>query len=115
MNPENPIPHHYLAISYLDRKMHEECILEALEAIRLQFELQNSNLQLRLLAYHTASVAFYRTQDMTNAEKYALKAIDFHHDYLDAHCILSSIYFLRKEYDKCAEATVKVSEIIEIY
>ncbi len=103
-DPENPVPHHYLAISYLDRKVHEECIREALEAIRL-FELQNSNLQLRLLAYHTASVAFYRTQDMTNAEKYALKAIDFHPDYLDAHCILSSIYFLRKEYDKCAEAT----------
>jgi glycosyltransferase involved in cell wall biosynthesis/uncharacterized protein HemY len=105
-DPGNPVPHHYLAISYLDRKMHEECIQEALEAIRL-FELQNSNLQLRLLAYHTASVAFYRRQDLTNAEIYALKAIDFHHDYLDAHCILSSIYFLRKEYDKCAEATVK--------
>ena len=43
-DPENPVPHHYLAISYLDRKMHEECIQEALETIRL-FELQNSNLQ----------------------------------------------------------------------
>jgi tetratricopeptide (TPR) repeat protein len=105
-DPENPVPHHYLAISYLDRQRHEECIEEALEAIRL-FELQNSNLELRLLAYYTASVAFYRTQDLTNAEKYALKAIGFHHDYLDAHCILSSIYFLRKEYDKCAEATGK--------
>ena len=105
-DPGNPVPHHYLAISYLDRKMHEECIQEALEAIRL-FELQNSNLQLRLLAYHTTSVAFYRGKDLTNAEIYALKAIDFHHDYLDAHCILSSIYFLRKEYDKCAEATSK--------
>jgi tetratricopeptide (TPR) repeat protein len=105
-NPENPVPHHYLAISYLDRQRHEECIEEALEAIRL-FELQNSNLELRLLSYHTASVAFYRTQDLTNAEKYALKAIGCHPDYLDAHCILSSIYFLRKEYDKCAEATSK--------
>ena len=105
-DPGNPVPHHYLAISYLDRKRHEECIQEALEAIRL-FELQESNLQLRLLAYHTTSIAFYRKQDLTNAEIYALKAIDFHHDYLDAHCILSSIYFLRKEYDKCAEATSK--------
>ncbi|MGR3175666.1 MAG: glycosyltransferase, partial [Candidatus Scalindua sp.] len=103
-DPENPIPHHYLAVSYLDRKRHEECIREAIEAIRL-FELRKSNSQLRLLTYHTASVAFYRTQDLSNAEKYALKAIDFHHDYLDAHCILSSIYFLRKEYDNCAEAT----------
>ena len=105
-DPENPVPHHYLAISCLDRQMHDECIREALEAIRL-FELQNSNLQLRLLAYRTVSVAFYRKQDLTNAEIYALKAIDFHPDYLDANCILSSIYFLRKEYDKCAEATKK--------
>ena len=105
-DPENPIPHHYLAVSYLDRKRHEECIREAIEAIRL-FELRKSNSQLRLLTYHTASVAFYRTQDLSNAEKYALKAIDLHHDYLDAHCILSSIYFLRKEYDNCAEATRK--------
>jgi glycosyltransferase involved in cell wall biosynthesis len=111
-DPENPIPHHYLAISCLDRQRHEECIQEALEAIRL-FELQNSNLQLRPQSYYTASVAFYRTQDLSNAEKYALKAIEFHHDYLDAHCILSSIYFLRKEYDKCEEATKKYLKSLE--
>jgi len=105
-DPVNPIPHHYLAISCLDRQRHDECIEEALEAIRL-FELQDSNAQLRPQSYYTASVAFYRKQDLTNAEKYALKAIDFHPDYLDAHCILSSIYFLRKEYDKCEEATGK--------
>ncbi|MFQ5686342.1 MAG: glycosyltransferase, partial [Candidatus Scalindua sp.] len=111
-DPENPIPHHYLAVSCLDRQRHDECIREALEAIRL-FELQDSNAQLKLLAYYTASVAFYRTQDLSNAEKYALKAIDFHHDYLDAHCILSSIYFLRKEYDKCAEATKRYLKSLE--
>jgi Tfp pilus assembly protein PilF len=31
--------------------------------------------------------------------------VELHPDYLDAHCILSSIYFLLKEYDKCTEAT----------
>ncbi|MCP4255761.1 MAG: tetratricopeptide repeat protein, partial [Candidatus Scalindua sp.] len=72
--------------------------------IRL-FELQNSDEQMRLLCYFTACVAFYRKQDLDSAEKYALKAINFYSDYLDAHCILSSIYFLRKEYDKCKKAT----------
>ncbi len=103
-DPENPLPHHYLAISCLDRNRNDECIEEALEAIRL-FELQDSKEQMRLLCYFTACVAFYRKQDLDNAEEYALKAISFYSDYLDAHCILSSIYFLRKEYDKCEKAT----------
>ena len=111
-DPENPTPHHYLAISCLDRQRHEECIKEALEAVRL-FELKSSDSQFRLLSYYTACVAFYQTQDLDNAEKYALKAISFYPDYLDAHCILSSIYFLRKEYDKCAEATNKYIKLLD--
>ncbi len=111
-DPENPTPHHYLAISCLERQRHEECIKEVLEAIRL-FELKNSNSQFRLLSYYTACVAFYRMQDLNNAEKYALKAISFYPDYLDAHCILTSIYFLRKEYDKCAKETEKYLKLLE--
>jgi len=111
-DPENPTPHHYLAISCLERQRHEECIKEALEAVKL-FESQNCNSQFRLLSYYTACVAFYQMQDLNNAEKYALKAINFYSDYLDAHCILSSIYFLRKEYDKCTEATKKYLKLLE--
>ena len=103
-DPENPVPHHNLAISYLDRQMNDKCLEEALEAIRL-FELQNSDSQMRLLCHYVACVAFFRKQDLYNAEKYALKAIKFYPDYLDAHCILTSIYFLQKEYDKCNKAT----------
>ena len=75
-----------------------------MKAISL-FEAQNSNSQFRLISYYTACVAYYRMKDLTNAEKYALKTIEFHPDYLDAHCILSSIYFLQKEYYKCEKAT----------
>ena len=114
-DPENPIPHHYLAISCLDRQRNDECIREALEAIRL-FEQQNSNVQPLLVTYYTASVAFYRKKDLANAEAYALKAIDFYADYLDAYYILSSVYLMRKEHDKCIEATkkfLKLSRTIE--
>ncbi|MFQ5713264.1 MAG: glycosyltransferase [Candidatus Scalinduaceae bacterium] len=110
-DPEDPIPHHYLAISCLDRQKNDECIREALEAIRL-FERQNSNVQPRLLTYYTASVAFYRKKDLANAEAYALKAIDFYADYLDAYCILSSIYLMRKEHNKCIEATKKYLKLL---
>ena len=111
-DPENPIPHHYLSISCLDRQRLDECIQEALEAIRL-FEKQDSKAQFRTQSYYIACVAFYRKEDLVNAEKYALKAIGFHPDYLDAHCILSSIYFLRKEYDKCAESTENYLKSLE--
>ncbi|ODS32456.1 MAG: glycosyltransferase fused to TPR-repeat domain protein [Candidatus Scalindua rubra] len=111
-DPENPVPHHYLAISYLDRKKHDECIHEAIEAIRL-YELRNSNAQRRLLTYYTASVAFFRKKDLTNAEKYALKAIDFYPDYVDAYCILSSIFFLQKRSDKCIEVTKKYLRLLK--
>ncbi len=111
-SPENPVPHHNLAISYLDRNMNDECIEEALEAIRL-FELQNSDSQLRLLSHYSVSVAFYRKGDLADAEKYAIKLLSLYPDYLDAHCILSSIYFLRKEYDKCTESTNKYLELLE--
>ena len=111
-DPENPVPHHYLAISYLDRNMNDECIKEALEAIRL-FELQNSDSQLRLLSYYSASVAFYRKNELTGAEKYAIRSLSFYSEYIDAYCLLSSIYFLQKEYDKCIEATQKYLNLLK--
>ena len=111
-DPKNPIPHHNLAISYLDRNMNDECIKEAQEAIRL-FELQNSDSQLRLLSYYSASVAFYRKNELSNAEKYAIKLLSIYSEYLDAYCLLSSIYFLKKEYLKCIEATKKFLHLLK--
>ena len=111
-DPRNPIPHHYLATSYLDRQRNDECIREALEAIKL-FKKQNINTQPRLLTYYTASVAFYRKKDLANAEAYALKAIDFYPDYVDAYCLLSSIYLMRKEHNKCIEASKKFLKLLE--
>ncbi|GJQ60184.1 MAG: glycosyltransferase [Candidatus Scalindua sp. AMX11] len=104
--PEDPISHHYLASSYLDRDMNDACIQEALEAARL-FDLQQGKAQIRFLNYYIVSVAFLREQDTQNAEKFALKAIDLFPDYLDAYCLLSSVYFLRREYKRCLEVTHK--------
>ncbi|MEE9606049.1 MAG: glycosyltransferase, partial [Candidatus Scalindua sp.] len=110
-DPDNPLPHHYLANSCLGTKRYDECIKEALEAIRL-FELKKGNSQLRLPSYYAASASFYHKKDLVNAEVYALKAIDFYADYLDAYCILSSIYFQRKEYSRCIEVTKKYLKLL---
>ncbi|MFQ5713266.1 MAG: glycosyltransferase [Candidatus Scalinduaceae bacterium] len=111
-DPKNPIPHHYLALSCLGTKRHDCCVQEALEAIRL-FEQQNSNAQIRFQTYYTASAAFYHKKDLVNAEAYALKTIDLYPDYVDAYCILSSIYFQRKEYIRCTEATKKYLQLLK--
>lgn len=105
-DPENALSHHYLSLSYLDREKNDECIDEALAAIRL-FERQDNDTEIRLLSYYTASVAFYRKNNLPDAEKYALKALNYYSDYIDAYCLLSSIYFLQKEYDKCIDVTGK--------
>jgi len=109
---KNPTPHHYLATACLGRKRYDECIKEALEAIRL-FELEKSNSQARLPSYYAASASFYHKKDLVNAEIYALKAIDFYADFMDAYCILSSIYFQRREYGKCTEATQKYLKLLK--
>jgi glycosyltransferase involved in cell wall biosynthesis len=110
--PQNPMPHRYLATSCLGTKRYDECIKEALAAIRL-FDLKNSNSQARLPSYYAASAAFYHKKDLVNAEAYALKAIAFYADYVDAYCILSSIYFQRREYNKCAEVTKKYLKLLK--
>ncbi len=112
-NPEDPVPHHYLATSYLDNKgKNDECLQEALEAARL-YELQNSKEQTRLLNYYTASIAFLRKNDLGNAEKFALKSLDFYPEYLDGYCLLSTIYFDLKEYGKCIEYTNKYLKMLK--
>ncbi|GJQ60190.1 MAG: tetratricopeptide repeat protein [Candidatus Scalindua sp. AMX11] len=98
-DPSDPIPHYNLAVSYQNKEMDDECIKEALEAIKL-FETRKSDQQTRLQALYTASNAFLRKRDLGNAEIYALKALDLYYNYLDIHNVLSSIYFQRKEYDK---------------
>ncbi len=118
-DPKNPIPHHYLAICYLNRKKYDECIREILEAIKLfelknsLFELKKSETHVRLLAYYTASIAFSQKDDPTNAEAYALKALDYYPDYVDAYSILSGLYFQRKEYSKCLEVTKKYIKLLK--
>ncbi|MBC8549879.1 MAG: glycosyltransferase [Candidatus Brocadiales bacterium] len=111
-DPSNPMPHHFLAIAFSDRNMNDECIDEALKAIRL-FEHKNINTEVKLLTCYTASFAFFNKDDLVNAEYYAIKSVNSYSDYLDGYFILSSIYMRQKEYDKCIKATNKYLTILE--
>ena len=111
-DPANPMPHHYLAVAFLSRDMNDECIEEALKAIKL-FEHNNMNTNVKLLTCYTASIAFYSKDDLANAEYYAMKSVNSYSDYLDGYFMLSSIYMRQKEYDKCINATNKYLTILE--
>lgn len=108
----NPMPHHYLAVAFGGRNMNDECIDEALEAIRL-FELNNVSTNVKLLTCYTASIAFYNKDDLANAEYYAIKSVNSYSEYLDGYFMLSSIYMRQKEYAKCIEATNKYLTILQ--
>ena len=111
-DPLNPMPHHFLAIAFSSRNKYDECIDEALQAIKL-FELNNINTNVVLLTCYTASVAFYNKGDLVNAESYALKSVNSYNDYLDGYFILSSIYMRLQAYDKCIKVTNKYLTILE--
>ncbi|MHC4267006.1 MAG: glycosyltransferase [Planctomycetota bacterium] len=111
-DPLNPMPHHFLAIAFSSRNKYDECIDEALQAIKL-FEHNNINTNVMLLTCYTVSVAFYNKNDLVNAENYALKAINLFPDYQDGHYILSSIYMRNKDYDKCIFTTNKFLELVD--
>ena len=45
--------------------------------------------------------------------KYAKRSLSFYSEYIDAYCLLSSIYFLKKEYNKCIDSTQKYLDLLE--
>ena len=111
-DPSNPMPHHFLAVAYSVRNMNDECINEALKAIKL-FEDNNIKTDVKLLSYYTASAAFYDNDDLINAEYYAMKSVTSYQDYLDGYFMLSLIYMRQREYDKCIKATNRYLAILE--
>ncbi len=111
-DPTNPMPHHYLAVAFCGKDMNDECIDEALKAIKL-FEQNNIETNVKLLSCYTASIAFYSKGDLVNAKHYAMKSVNSYPEYLDGYFMLSSIYMRQKEYDKCIKATNKYLTILE--
>ncbi len=111
-DPTNPMPHHYLAVAFGGRDMNDECIDEALKAIKL-FEQNDIKTNVKLLSCYTACIAFYSKDDLVNAEYYAIKSVNSYPEYLDGYFMLSSIYMRQKEYDQCIEATNKYLTILE--
>ena len=110
-DPEDPKPHHYLVTSYLERKKYDESIKAALKAIEL-YERHDKTSPLLFFTYYNLSTAYHFKNDLENAEKYSIKAIELCPEYPDPYDILSIIYFLRKDYSKFLHYTQKFLELL---
>ncbi|MGR3301365.1 MAG: tetratricopeptide repeat-containing glycosyltransferase family 2 protein [Candidatus Scalindua sp.] len=111
-NPEDPQPHQYLATAYLERKRFDECIIEALIAIKL-YEKYDKTSPLLLLTYYNLSTAYHFKNDLENAEKYSINVIEINPEYLDPYDMLSIIYFTQRDYDKFLHYTQRFLELLK--
>jgi tetratricopeptide (TPR) repeat protein len=110
-DPEDPKPHHYLSTAYQERKKYDESIKAALRAIEL-YEKHDKTSQLLLFTYYNASTAYHFKNDLKNAEKYSIKAIELNPEYLDPYDMLSIIYFTQRDYDKFFRYTQRFLELL---
>ena len=102
----NPVPHMYLGISYMDRRMYESAIKHSKRAIFLS-EDNGSNKIDFLVSYYIVSAAYFELNEFKESEIYALKSVEMDNSYLDGYCLLAFAYYNLKEYDKFIEASEK--------
>ena len=105
-DPDNPVPHMYLGISYMERRMYENAIKHSKRAISLS-EDNGSNKNDFLVSYYIVSAAHFELNEFKESEVYALKSVELDSSYLDGYCLLAFAYYNLKEYDKFIDTSEK--------
>ncbi len=109
-DPDNPVPHMYLGVSYMDRYKFENAIKYSKKAISLSEENGFSKNDF-LVSYYVVSAAYFEMNEFEESEIYALKSIELSNCFLDGHCILAFVYYNLKKYDKFIDASEKYMTI----
>jgi glycosyltransferase involved in cell wall biosynthesis/Tfp pilus assembly protein PilF len=95
-DPDDPRPHHYLAVSYLAVNMFKEAAREAEVAIQFYKKKQKKNADF-LKSFFVAAMANINLDRFDEAEPFALEAIQMYPKHLDSHFALSWIYLEQKK------------------
>jgi glycosyltransferase involved in cell wall biosynthesis len=98
-NPNDPMPHHYLGVSYLSRGMNEDAVRESVMAIELA-ERNNDPHPLYIWAHHNAAMAYFRMADLDKAKGYSLDALKKYSDHLDSYYMLAMVAAERAEWQE---------------
>lgn len=109
----DPDTYHYLGVQSIREGKWDDTILYSQKAIELYKE-QQPDTQLILLDYQLSANAYYHKQDMKNCERCCLEALKVYPDYLDSVALLTSVYFVTKNYDKCYEYSLKYFAIAKM-
>lgn len=97
-DPNNPIPHQYLAVSYIGEKMYDEAITEGRRAIDIA-DNEGKGLNNFLVSYYVTSAAYFEKSKLEKSEAYALKSVELDDKFLDGYCLLCFVYYNLKNYD----------------
>jgi glycosyltransferase involved in cell wall biosynthesis len=89
-NPQDPMPHHYLGVSYLSRGMNDNAAEESVLAINLAEQQENDH-PLYIWTHHNAAMAFFCLGDLDQAEAYSLRALKKFPEHLDSFYTLAMI------------------------
>jgi glycosyltransferase involved in cell wall biosynthesis len=103
-DPQNPVPHMYIGVSYMDRRMYEEAITSSKSAISLAEE-NGLNKKDFLVSYYIVSAAYFEMNEFKKSEIYAMKSVKLDNHFLDGHCLLAFANYNLKEYDRFMEAS----------
>ena len=97
-NPQDPMPHHYLGVSYLTRGMNDDAAKESVLAIDLA-EQQTNDHPLYIWTHHNAAMAFFCMGDLDRAKDYSLRALKKYPEHLDSFYTLAMIAAERKKWE----------------
>jgi len=111
-NPNNPMSYHYLSCSYLGQGMWKESLDNSLTAIRLA-ERKNDTNMLYLWSYYNAALSYYRLKELDMAEKTSMSALKKYPHHIDAHFILSLVYFDQKQWSRLIKHGNEYIRLIE--
>jgi glycosyltransferase involved in cell wall biosynthesis len=101
-DPNNPMTYHYLSCSYLGQGMWNESLDNSLMAIRLAEDRKDPNM-IYLWSHYNAAMSYYRLKELNMAEDISISALKKYPHHIDAHFILSLVYFDQKQWSRLIE------------
>ena len=118
--PDNPLPHHYLAVSYMnmgpiDPAYYDRAIYESSHAIKLSARQQNKDLTY-IGSYYVVAASHLNLGNTAMAEDICRKALDIYPNHLDSYFLLAKIHDKNGNYMEavhCAERYLAIREEIE--
>ncbi|MBN1850768.1 MAG: tetratricopeptide repeat protein [Deltaproteobacteria bacterium] len=111
--PDNYFHHLNLAVSYSTHFEFQKAVEEGLEAVRLAEDKNIFDHNLLWAKYIVAS-AYYKLDDLDQAEKQAMAAIELSPDHLDSNFILALVYHRKKIWDKLEIISGKILSLYKL-